>query len=77
MHDVAVADDVLLALEPHLARLLRALLALAGDEVGEGDDLGADEAVLEVGVDHAGRLGRRGAADGWSRRALPSGPAVK
>ena len=26
-----------------------------------GDDLGADEAVLEVGVDHAGRL-RRGAA---------------
>ena len=51
--------DVLPALEPHLAALLRALLALARDVVGERDHLGADEALLEIGVDHARRLRRR------------------
>ena len=47
------------------ARILPASLApcspLVGDEVVEGDDLGADEALLEVGVDHAGGLRRGGA----------------
>ena len=45
-----------------LPAVLRALLALARDEVVEGDDLGADEALLEVGVDDARGLRRRVAA---------------
>src|SRR5271156_5494444 len=66
MHDIALADDVLLAFEPELARLLRARLALVGDIVVVGDDFRAYEAMLEVGVDHARRL--RGG------RALAHGP---
>src|SRR5256885_9984975 len=50
------------ALEAHLAGILGALLAAAGDEVVIGDDLGGDEAALEVGVDHGRRLRRLGAA---------------
>jgi hypothetical protein len=41
---VAVLDHVFLAFRAHLARLPWRLLALAGDEVVEGDGLGADEA---------------------------------
>ena len=44
-----------------LPGLLRAVLALAAEVVGVGDRLGADEALLEIGVDDAGRLRRRGA----------------
>src|SRR3546814_9431802 len=56
LHDVAVLHDVVLALEPRLA--LRASLGHRAerDEVVEGDDLGLDEALLEVGVDDPGRL---------------------
>src|SRR5262245_27790256 len=61
VHDIAFVDDVLLALEPQLAGFLRALLALVRDIVVVGDDLGADEPFLEVGMDHAGRLRRSGA----------------
>src|SRR3990167_8782338 len=46
---IAVLDDVLLAFGAHLAGVLRALLALVGNEVVEGDGLRADEAALEVG----------------------------
>src|SRR5436190_18441190 len=42
VHHIAVLDDVLLPFEPHLAVLLRAVLALRRDEVGEGDDFRAD-----------------------------------
>ena len=56
MHHVAVRDDVFLALEPHLAGIARAGLAAERDIVVVGDGLGADEALLEIGVDHAGRL---------------------
>ena len=42
-------------------------------EVVERVDLGADEALLEVGVDHAGRLRGGGADRGSSRRGSPSG----
>src|SRR3954463_5953859 len=59
VHHVAVLDDVILALEPHLARFFRALLALAAHEIIEGDDLGTDESLLEVGMDHARGLRRR------------------
>ena len=44
-----------------LPALLRAGLALAGDVVAERDDFGADEAALEVRVDHARGLRRGGA----------------
>src|SRR5438552_2780875 len=61
VHHVAVLDDVLAAFEAHLPVLFRTLLALAGDEVRIRDHLGADEPLLEIGVDHAGGL-RRGVA---------------
>ena len=62
VHHVAVLDDVLLAFEAHLAGFLGGHLAAERDEVVVGDGLGADEALLEVGVDDAGRLRRLGAA---------------
>ena len=57
MHYIAIPDDVLLALQPHLARLLRTLFAPAGYEVVITDDFGTDEAFLEIGMDHGGGLG--------------------
>ena len=45
-----------------LAGIARAGLAAAGDIIVVGDGLGADEAVLEIGVDDARRLRRLGAA---------------
>ena len=54
--DVAVLDHVVAALQAHPALLLGPLLAAEPDEVVVGDDLGADEAALEIGVDHARRL---------------------
>ena len=62
MHDVAVMHDIILAFEPHLAGVARAGLAVAGDIVVIADGLGADEAVLEIGVNDAGGLRRFGAA---------------
>src|SRR5436190_22720903 len=62
VEDVAVLDGVVLALEPQLAGIARARLAVQRDIVVVGDGLGADEALLEVGVDHAGRLRRAGLA---------------
>ncbi len=58
MENIAVLDQVFLAFGPHFARFLGALFAAAGDEVVIGDGLGADEAVLEIGMDDAGGLGR-------------------
>ena len=58
MHDVAVADDVIGAFEAHLAGVLGALLAAMGDEIVIGNGLGADEALLEIGMDAAGGLRR-------------------
>src|SRR5262245_65918485 len=62
MDDVAVGDDVLLALEPELAGLARAGFAAERDGILGGDHLGADEAALEIGVDDAGGLRRPRAA---------------
>src|SRR3954454_22571883 len=53
MADVAVLEDVIAALEPHAPLLLRPLLAAEAHEVVVGDNLGADEAALEIGVDDA------------------------
>src|SRR5258706_1140868 len=60
---VAIAHHVVLALEAQFACLLGALLAAVRDEVVVAGDLGADEAALEIGVDHppALRRGRAGA----------------
>ena len=64
MDDVAVLDDVVLALEPQLPRLAAPGLAPEPHEVLVGDHLGADEAALDVAVDLARRLeGGRAAAD--------------
>ena len=58
LDDVAVGHDVVLALHADLAGLLGLLHRAELHQVVEGDDLGLDEAALEVGVDDAGRLGR-------------------
>src|SRR6185312_6334302 len=56
LHHVAVLHDVVLALDASLA-LGAGLGDRTGlDEVVEADHLGLDEALLEVGVDDAGRL---------------------
>src|SRR5690554_8149440 len=74
---VAILDDVLLALQAPLAGVLRALFAAQGDKVIIGDDLGADEALLEVGVDDPGRLGGGGAdLDGPGAHLLHPGGEV-
>ena len=69
--DVAVLDDVVAALQAHPALLLCPLLAAEPDEIVVGDDLGADEAALEIGVDDARRLRARWRPDARSRRAPP------
>src|SRR5690606_18707093 len=55
---VAVLHDVVLALQARLALGSGLGHGTGGDEVLERDDLGLDEALLEVGVDDTGRLGR-------------------
>src|SRR5215470_3748372 len=62
MHDVAVGDDILLALEAKLPRVAGAGLAVERDIVAVSDRLRADESLLEVGMDDAGRGRRLGAA---------------
>src|SRR5690606_18447026 len=58
LHHVAVLHDVLLALHAGLALGARLGDGTAFDEVVERDDLGLDEALLEVRVDDPRRLGR-------------------
>ena len=61
MHHVAVLDDVFLAFQAQLARIACAGLALERGVIGISDGLGADEALLEIRVDHAGGAGSLGA----------------
>src|SRR5665811_2443602 len=56
---VAVRHDVILALHAHLACGLGCAHGSCSDQVVEGNNLGLDEAALEVGMDDTGRLGRR------------------
>ena len=77
LHHVAVLHHVVLALHAGLA--LGAGLGDRArlDQVVEGDDLGLDEALLEVGVDDAGRLGGGGALlDGPGAGLLGAGRQV-
>ena len=77
VHDVAVLDDVLLAFEAHLAGFLGADLAAERHEVVVGDGLGADEALLEVGVDDAGGLAAPWCRAGTVQARASLGPTVK
>ena len=62
MHHVAVGDHVVLAFQPQLAGVAAPASPPLAMIIVIGDGLGADEAVLEIGVDDAGRLRRLGAA---------------
>ncbi len=61
MQHVAISDDIILAFETEFARLTCACLAVCGHVIGIGDGFGADETLLEIGVDHTRRLRRFGA----------------
>src|SRR4051794_35338041 len=63
---VAVGHDVVLAFHPHLAGGTRGSHRAGRHQVVVGDDLGLDEAALEVRMDHTGRL--------WRRTALADRP---
>src|SRR4029450_2498802 len=58
---VALADDIGPGLGAGPALGAGGVPAAGGDQVVVGDHLGPDEALLEVGVDAAGRLGGGGA----------------
>src|SRR5699024_2767781 len=74
LHHVAVDHHVVLTLHAHLARGLGRGHRARGVELGERHDLGLDEALLEVGVDHASGLGGGVAlADGPGPRLLGPG----
>src|SRR5882762_484399 len=71
MHDVAIGDDVLLAFQPQLAGIAGAGFAAERGVIGIGDGFGADKSLFEIGMDHAGRGRRLGAAvDGPGPRLL-------
>jgi hypothetical protein len=76
VHDIALADQVFLALEAQLAGFLGAVLAVVLDKVVVADDLGADEAALKVGVITPAACGA--VAPRFTVQARTSfGPAVK
>jgi len=56
VHDVAVLNDIILTLDGELACLADSSLRSVLDVVVILDYLGADESLLEVGVDDAGTL---------------------
>ena len=56
LHDVTVVHHIVLAFHADLAGGLRGGHGASFDQVVVGDDLGLDEALLEVRVDDAGGL---------------------
>ena len=57
LHNISVGHDVVAALLTELAFLLDlGHGAVGGHEIVVGDDVGLDEALFEVGVNHAGGL---------------------
>src|SRR5450432_3344160 len=68
MHDVAVGDDILLALQPQLAGVAGAGLAAQCDVIAVGDGFGPDKALFEISMNHA-----RG---GWRLGAAVDGPGA-
>src|SRR3546814_749298 len=69
VHDIPVLHDIALALGAQLASLACLGLAAQRDIIGKSDGFGADEALLEIAVDLARRLGRG--------RALVDGPRAR
>src|SRR6185437_11231581 len=67
--DVAVLHHVILPFEPELARVARAGLTGKRHIIIIGNGLGADEALLEIGMDDAGGL--------WGASALGHGPGPR
>ena len=61
MQHIAIFDDIAFALDPHFACILGCNLAAQGDVILIGDGFGADEAALEIAMDHARGLWRGGA----------------
>src|SRR5690606_19356740 len=61
VHYIPVLDDVFLAFQAPLAGFLGAGFAVVLDEVIIGDHFGANEAFLEISMNHAGALGGGGA----------------
>ena len=56
VHDVTILDYVFLAFDSEFSGGAACGFRFEGDEVFVFDDLGADEAFFEVGVDHSGGL---------------------
>src|SRR3569833_363906 len=76
-HDVAVLDDVVLALVAGLAVFLGCDFAAEGDVVVVGDGLGTDETAFKIGVEHSGSLRGPGAlADGPGARLFRAGGEI-
>src|SRR5205807_1280431 len=74
VHDIAVADDIVPTLEAHAAGVARARLATEMYVIVIGDGLGPNEALLEIGVNDAGRCRRASAFfDGPGARFFRSG----
>ena len=63
--------DVVLAFQTQFARLFCAVFTLERNEIVIGDYLGADKALLEIGVDLTGGLAVQSRRCGLSRRGLP------
>src|ERR1700722_4074230 len=61
MQHIPVGDDIVFAFEAKFTGLTRARFAAAGDITAIGDCRGADEPLLEIAVNDAGRLRRLGA----------------
>src|SRR5436305_14792309 len=64
--DIPILDDIVAALEPHLAPLPSRGIGSGRDQLIVGDDLRVNEATFDVAADHAGGLGRF--------RSVPNGP---
>ena len=56
MHDVTILDDVVLTLDAHLASFADSSLGAILDIVVVLDDLSADKALFEIGVDNTSTL---------------------
>src|SRR5215216_6401538 len=77
MHHIAVFNDIVLSFEPELAGITGSGFATEADIIVIGNRFGADEALLEIGVDDARRLrGARAPRHGprpgflWARREV-------
>src|ERR1041385_4707944 len=58
MHHVAVLYDIVFSLKAELSRIARACFAVSRNVIIVSDGLGADETMLEIGMDDAGGFGR-------------------